>query len=81
MSGNPNPTVCGNCQTENEPGTDVCTTCGQPLTRSAEEAIIVHQEAEAHGGLLGETAPPQPGVATTYVPNAGTPVKDGLPAD
>ena len=81
MSGNPNPTVCGNCHTENEPGADVCVNCGEPLTRSAEEAIVEQQDAEAHGGLLGGTTPQQPGVDNSYVPNADTPVKDGLPTD
>jgi len=81
MSGNPNPTVCGNCQTENEPGADFCSNCGQPLTRSAEEAMIVNEEAQHQGGVLSDTTPEQPGVSNSYVPNADTPVKDGLPTD
>ena len=32
MSGNPNPTVCGNCGTKNPPDTELCVQCGTPLT-------------------------------------------------
>ncbi len=76
-----NPVTCGNCQTENDPGNDFCSNCGQPLTRSAEEGMVENQEAQDRGGVLGGTSSPQPGVATTYVPNTDTPVKDGLPTD
>jgi hypothetical protein len=76
-----NPVTCGNCQTENDPGNDFCSNCGQPLTRSAEEGMVENQEAQDQGGFLGGTSAQQPGVATTYVPNTDTPVKDGLPTD
>lgn len=38
MSVNPNPTVCGNCKTENPPGAEYCESCGEPLTLSADLA-------------------------------------------
>ena len=36
MSENPNPVVCGSCQTENPPGAEYCSTCGVALTMAAE---------------------------------------------
>jgi predicted amidophosphoribosyltransferase len=51
MSENPNPTVCGTCNTENPPGAEYCLECGQPLTLTAELA-----EADP-GGLLDAEVP------------------------
>lgn len=36
MSGNPNPTKCGNCGTENPPNQEFCRSCQAPLTISAD---------------------------------------------
>jgi hypothetical protein len=40
MSENPNPTVCGNCGTENPPGQDFCLKCHAPLTLSADPTVL-----------------------------------------
>jgi hypothetical protein len=40
MSENPNPTRCGNCGTDNPPGQEFCITCGQPLTLTADAALL-----------------------------------------
>ncbi len=46
-----NATVCGNCRTENPPGTDECTKCGQPLTGSADTAVRTQLEAQGDDTL------------------------------
>lgn len=65
-----NPTTCGNCHTENPPDQDVCTSCGQPLARSAQQGEGDNQDVEDGGrvidskssGLGGTAAPSTPGV-------------------
>lgn len=79
MSGTP--TTCGNCQTENEPESDFCSECGQPLTRSAEEGIVEQEQAQNTGGLIGGTAAPQAGTESAYVPGTDTTTRDGLPTE
>jgi len=76
-----NPVTCGNCGTENEPGADECVECGLPLTRSADEAIMAAEEAQAQDSVLTSPVPGQPGVENTYVPGTDTTVKDGVPTD
>jgi predicted amidophosphoribosyltransferase len=68
MSENPNPTVCGNCNTENPPGAEYCQECGEPLTLSAELA-----ESEP-GGLAN------PDVSLDS-PEATDPTKNPFPTD
>jgi hypothetical protein len=68
MSENPNPTVCGNCKTENPPGAEYCEACGEPLTLSAE---------------LGDSEPggvPELGVPLDF-PEATDPSEEPLPTD
>jgi hypothetical protein len=40
MSGNPNPTRCGNCGTMNPPGQEFCFKCHMPLTLSADPTVL-----------------------------------------
>jgi hypothetical protein len=68
MSENPNPTVCGNCQTENPPGVEYCEGCGEPLTLTAELG-----EAEA-GGVADLDVP-------LDSPEATDPAKNPFPTD
>lgn len=77
-----NPIVCGNCQTENPGGSDVCDNCGEPLTRSAESAVVENEVAmERGGGIFGSPSQHTPGTATTRIAGTDTPVNDGLPTD
>lgn len=76
-----NPVVCGNCQTENPAGADVCENCGAPLTRSAESGLVEREVAQQHASLTSAPGEEQQGTANTYIPNTDTPVKDGLPTD
>ena len=76
-----NPVTCGNCGTENPPGADTCKECGLPLTRSADEAIVASEEAQAQGTVSANPLTGQPGVANSYVPNTDTTVNDGVPTD
>jgi uncharacterized membrane protein YvbJ len=46
-------TTCGNCGTENSVEEDFCTNCGEPLTRSGEQAMKAHEEAQDTGSILG----------------------------
>lgn len=48
-----NPTVCGNCGTENPPGTDECVKCGMPLTRSGGQELRAEVDAENERGAFG----------------------------
>ncbi len=76
-----NPVTCGNCHTENAPGSDYCSNCSQPLTRSAEEGMIENEQAQNRGGIFTPTSDTPGGAENTYVPNTDTPVNDGLPTD
>jgi hypothetical protein len=57
MSGNPNPTVCGNCHTENPPNSEYCRECGAALTLVAEQALIERDTAESQDPLFDTPAP------------------------
>lgn len=56
-----NPVVCGNCGTENPPGTDECTECGQPLSGSADMAVRTQLEAQDTNTLDARQAEGQAG--------------------
>ncbi len=76
-----NPTTCGNCHTENSLGYDFCSSCGQPLTRSAESALTENQAAQDTAGVFGIPADRPGGAESAHIPNTDTPVKDRLPTD
>ncbi len=76
-----NPVTCGNCKTENDPGSDFCSNCGQPLTRSAEEGMEEQDEAQDRGGLMGGGNIGLGGVASPHVTGIGLGDKEGLPSD
>lgn len=78
MSGNPNPTVCGNCHTENPPGAEYCRECGEPLTLPAEQALDEGDAVERQDPLLDTTSPADSDVGT--VPRTD-PLKDRFPTD
>ncbi|HWV34835.1 MAG TPA: zinc ribbon domain-containing protein [Thermomicrobiales bacterium] len=69
-----NPVTCGNCGTENPPGQDFCTNCGQPLTGSADEAIREHIEATEDDGVIGSNAPGADGAVSAVDAGFGVPV-------
>lgn len=48
-----NPITCGNCGTENQPGAQYCSECGEPLTRSAGGAVREREEAQTEDGFFG----------------------------
>ena len=57
MSENPNPTVCGNCHTENPPNAEYCGGCGAALTLVAEQAQLEPDAAERQDPLLDTRTP------------------------
>ena len=57
MSENPNPTVCGNCHTENPPNAEYCSGCGAALTLVAEQARLEPDAAERQDPLLDTRTP------------------------
>jgi hypothetical protein len=67
-----NPIRCGNCGTDNPPGTETCRKCGQPLTLSADEALRTEIAEENNEGLLAAredaTAMGTSGPGTPIVP-------------
>jgi rRNA maturation endonuclease Nob1 len=71
-------TTCGNCGTENSIEEDFCTKCGQPLTRSGEQAMKVHEDAQDTGSLLSPDTNEKNSVSTELKGDAGV-VRQTLP--
>jgi predicted amidophosphoribosyltransferase len=57
MSENPNPTVCGNCHTENPPNAEYCNGCGAALTLVAEQAQLEPDASVRQDPLLDTRTP------------------------
>jgi hypothetical protein len=85
MSGNPNPTVCGNCHTENPPNAEYCRECGAALTLAAEQAVLEHDTAKPQDPLFDTPAPADLNQGTDSInptpPTASDPSKDRIPTD
>ena len=76
-----NPTTCGSCHTKNPPDQDVCTNCGQPLVRSAQEGEGDNQEAEDGGGVIDSKSSGLGEAAAPLAPGVGTTDAEGIPPD
>jgi transposase len=75
MSGNPNPTVCGNCRTENPPNAEYCGECGAALTLVAEQAQLEPDAAPPQDPLVdtattadGDQGPPRSKSSQDQIP-------------
>lgn len=76
-----NSTTCGNCHTENPPDQDVCTSCGQPLARSAENGQGENQESESGGRAIDSKSSGLGGASAPSTVGAATSDDEGIPPD
>jgi hypothetical protein len=85
MSGNPNPTVCANCRTENPPNAEYCRECGAALTLVAEQALLERDTAESQDPLFDTPAPADPDLGADGTnlspPTASDPSRDRFSTD